>query len=54
MTDLAGIIGEVDAIYNRTKTGAVLPEGTPVARHFSDHEAEWYVQDSWRIGSNLC
>jgi len=53
MTDLAGIIGEVDAIYNRTKTGAVLREGTPVARHFRDHEAEWYVQDSWRIASNL-
>ena len=53
MTDLAGIIGEVDAIYNRTKTGAVLPEGTPVARHFRNHEAEWYVQDSWRVRSNL-
>jgi hypothetical protein len=53
MTTLAGIIGEVDAIYNRTKTGAVLPEGTPIARHFRDHEAEWYLQDSWRITSNL-
>jgi hypothetical protein len=53
MTTLAGIIAEVDAIYNRTKSGAVLSEGTPVARHFRDHEAEWYVQDSWRITSNL-
>jgi hypothetical protein len=53
MTTLAGIIAEVDAIYNRTKTGTVLPEGTPIARHFRDHEAEWYVQDSWRINSNF-
>ena len=53
MTTLAGIIGEVDAIYNRTKSGAVLPEGTPIARHFRDYEAEWYVQDSWRVSSNL-
>jgi hypothetical protein len=53
MTTMAGIIAEVDAIYNRTKTGAVLPEGTPVGRHFRDYEAEWYAQDSWRVRSNL-
>jgi hypothetical protein len=53
MTDLAGIVAEVDAIYNRTKTGAIQPEGTPVARHFRDHEADWYVQDSWRVTNNL-
>jgi hypothetical protein len=49
MTALAGLITAVGATYNRTKTGAVLPEGKPISRHFRAHEAEFYLQDSWRI-----
>ncbi len=49
MTGLTGLITVVGATYNRTKTGAVLPEGTPVFRHFRAHEGEFYAQDSWRV-----
>ena len=48
-----GLIIEVDAHYNLTKTGTTLPEGTPVPRHFLAHEAEWYAQDSWRVTPHL-
>ncbi|MFY9530808.1 MAG: hypothetical protein WAR24_18050, partial [Candidatus Acidiferrales bacterium] len=50
---LMGLVGEIDAIYSRTKTGASLPEGTPVRRHFRAHEFETYLEDSWRVKSNL-
>lgn len=53
MTALAGIITEVDAVYQRDKTGANLPVGSFVQRHFRNSEVEFYGQDSWRIKSNL-
>jgi hypothetical protein len=49
MTALAGLITTVAATYNQTKTGAVLPEGSPIFRHFRAREGEFYVQDSWRV-----
>jgi hypothetical protein len=52
MTALAGIITEVDANYLQDKTGT-LPEGSFVPRHFRDNETEFYLQDAWRIKSNL-
>ena len=51
--DSTGLIPEIDAFYNLTKTGAVLPEGTAVPRHFRGHELEFYLQDSWRIKPNI-
>jgi Carboxypeptidase regulatory-like domain len=51
--DAMGIIPEIDAYYNLTKNGTVLPEGTAVPRHFRAHELEFYLQDSWRIKPNL-
>ena len=53
MTALAGIITEVDAVYQRDKSGNNLPQGALVNRHFRDNELELYAQDSWRIKSNL-
>jgi carboxypeptidase family protein len=53
MDALAGIITEVDAIYNRNKKGEALPEGTVIGRHFRAFELEWYLQDSWRLKPNL-
>jgi hypothetical protein len=53
MTALAGIITEVDATYQRDKSGNNLPVGTFVQRHFRNNELEFYAQDSWRIKSNL-
>ncbi|HEV2488777.1 MAG TPA: carboxypeptidase-like regulatory domain-containing protein [Candidatus Acidoferrales bacterium] len=53
MVAMAGLVSEFDAIYNKNKAGNFLAEGTPIARHFRDLEFEPYVQDSWRIKSNL-
>ena len=53
MTALAGIITEVDATYQRDKSGTNLPVGAFVQRHFRVNELESYAQDSWRLKSNL-
>jgi len=50
---LAGIIPQVDSQYNFTTKGSVLPEGTPVPRHFRSNELEFYAQDAWRVKDNL-
>jgi TonB dependent receptor len=50
---LTGLVTEVDAHYNLTKTLSALPEGASVPRHFRDNEWEYYVQDSWRIKPSL-
>ncbi len=53
MAALAGIITEVDATYQRDKSGTDLPQGSFIKRHFRDNELEFYAQDAWRIKSNL-
>jgi hypothetical protein len=53
ITTLVGLVTQGNASYNFTKTGAVLPQGAPVHRHFRAWETEWYVQDVWHVKSNL-
>jgi hypothetical protein len=57
MAALAGIITESDAVYQRDKTGNSLASptnpGAFIKRHFRAHEFETYLQDTWRIKSNL-
>src|SRR5882672_7102256 len=53
MAALAGIITEVDATYQRDKNGNDIPQGSFIKRHFRSNESEFYLQDSWRIKSNL-
>ncbi|HSB74161.1 MAG TPA: carboxypeptidase-like regulatory domain-containing protein [Terriglobales bacterium] len=50
---LVGVVSELDAQYNYTKTGAVLPQGAPVTRRFGADEFEFYAQDSYRMKPNL-
>jgi hypothetical protein len=50
---VTGIVPFVEGEYNQDKTGTLLSEGLPVARNFRAHEAEWYVQDSWRVTPSL-
>jgi Carboxypeptidase regulatory-like domain len=50
---MMGIVSELDASYNYTKTGAVLPEGAPVKRRWGADEYEFYAQDSFRMKPNL-
>ena len=53
VSTLAGIVSEGFSNYNRTKTGAVLPQGAPAVRRFRSNELETYLQDSWRLRPNL-
>jgi Carboxypeptidase regulatory-like domain len=57
MGALAGIITESDATYQRDKNGNPLASptnpGAFIKRHFRANEFETYLQDAWRIKSNL-
>jgi hypothetical protein len=53
MIALLGMVTEVDATYNYTKSGDVLPQGTAINRHFDAREYEFYGQDSFRLKPNL-
>ncbi|HEY6269851.1 MAG TPA: TonB-dependent receptor [Candidatus Acidoferrum sp.] len=49
---LIGMVSQVNAHYNSTKTGA-LSDGTPVTRRFAADSWEMYAQDSWKARPNL-
>ena len=51
--NLLGLINEYSATYQYTKTGSVIPFGTPATREYAVNDYEQYVMDSWRIKSNL-
>jgi hypothetical protein len=50
---LIGAISQVDAQYNYTRSGTVLPQGAPLTRRFAADSYEFYVQDSWKVKQNL-
>jgi len=51
---LTGSITQVNAtFFANPSTGAVSPAGTPEARSFAERVGEVYVQDSWRLRSNV-
>ncbi len=50
---MLGMVTEVDATYNYDKNGNVLPQGTPIKRHFNDRQYEFYGQDSFRLKPNF-
>jgi len=51
--DLLGLINQEDAVYQYTKSGSVIPFGTPAAREYAVNDYEQYVMDSWRVRRNL-
>ncbi len=51
--DLLGLINQYSATYQYTKTGSVIPFGTPAAREYAVNDYEQYVMDTWRVKSNL-
>ncbi len=53
MAALAGIITQINANYELTKTLNVIPQGQLVPRHFRNHEYEFYGQDQWRVKPNF-
>jgi Carboxypeptidase regulatory-like domain len=50
---LVGMVNNVTANYNFTKSGSTLPTGAPVVRHFGDDAYEMYAQDVWKVKPNL-
>ncbi|MGA7503343.1 MAG: carboxypeptidase-like regulatory domain-containing protein [Candidatus Sulfotelmatobacter sp.] len=53
MAALAGLVTEVFANYQLTKSLSVVPQGDLVPRHFRNHEYEVYGQDQWRVKPNF-
>jgi hypothetical protein len=51
--DLLGLINQYGATYQYTKTGSVLPFGTPASREYAVNDYEGYVMDSWRVRRGL-
>jgi Carboxypeptidase regulatory-like domain len=50
---LLGIFAEGDGIYNFTRNGAALPQGTAINRRYAINNYEFYGQDTWRMTSRL-
>jgi Carboxypeptidase regulatory-like domain len=50
---LLGMVTQYNATFNFQKNGTALPLGSPVTRHWGADEYEFYVQDSYRMKSNL-
>ena len=52
-TILLGIFPEGDGIYNFSRNGAALAQGTPITRRYAINDYEFYGQDTWRVNSRL-
>src|SRR5208337_4261162 len=50
---LLGIVPQVDAQYNFTRSGGTLADGAPVSRRFADNGWEMYAQDQWKVTPNF-
>jgi len=53
MGALIGMVTQVNAQYNYTKTGGTLQDGQPVSRRFADDSWEMYAQDVWKVKPSL-
>jgi hypothetical protein len=51
--DLLGLVNQYDAVYQYTKSGSVLPFGTPATREYAVNDYEQYVMDTWRVRPTL-
>jgi len=48
-----GILPEGDGIYNFSRSGAPLAQGTPIKRRYAINDYEFFGQDNWRITHRL-
>ena len=48
-----GVLSQANLAANYDRQGNSLPVGQPVSREYASDEYEFYVQDSWRIRTNL-
>jgi hypothetical protein len=57
ITAIAGLLSTIN-VHNNYKIASstsanLLPTGSSIVRDFKANEFEWYVQDSWRVKSNI-
>jgi Carboxypeptidase regulatory-like domain len=50
---LIGMVTQVNAQYNFTRSGSALPDGTSVSRRFAADTWEMYAQDTWKVKPTL-
>lgn len=50
---LIGMVTQVNAHYNASKSGGTIGDGTAVTRRFAADSWEMYAQDSWKARPNL-
>jgi len=50
---LLGLINQYSVSYQYTKTGSLIPFGTPAAREYAVNDYEGFVMDSWRFRKDL-
>lgn len=48
-----GIFAEGDGIYNYSRNGAPLAQGTPISRRFAINDYEFFGQDTWHVTPRL-
>jgi hypothetical protein len=51
--NILGVLSQSTQRANYDREGNILPVGQPVSREYASNEYELYLQDSWRIRSNL-
>ncbi len=52
-TDILGAESQSNTTYNYDRNGNLVPYGEPISRKFATNAWEYYVQDNWRVKSNL-
>jgi hypothetical protein len=48
-----GIFAEGDGIYNYSRNGTALAQGTPISRRFAINDYEFFGQDTWHVTPRL-
>ncbi len=51
--NLLGLINAYSGTYQFTKTGSVIPFGSPANREYAVNDYEEFIQDSWRVRRDL-
>ena len=51
--NVLGVLSQANLSANYDRDGNLLPVGQSVSRKYASDEYEFYVQDSWRLGSSL-
>jgi TonB dependent receptor len=48
-----GLFAEGDGIYNYTRSGSPIAQGTPISRRFAINDYEFFGQDTWHVTPRL-